>query len=91
MKYAVDRPFADPEAAARKLVEIASGIEPVQDGRIFIELVNKPFLKMGDSGDEFRAGIRARARARLGRAARPGRSSGLRKRERTCSPRRENG
>ncbi len=50
-------PFADPEAAARKLVEIASGIEPVQEGRIYIELVNAPFLRMGGSGQEFRAGI----------------------------------
>jgi hypothetical protein len=38
------RPFADPEAAARKLMEIANAIEPVQDGRIFIELINGPFL-----------------------------------------------
>jgi hypothetical protein len=34
------RPFADPEAAARKLMGIANDIEPVQDGRIFIELIN---------------------------------------------------
>jgi hypothetical protein len=30
-------PFTDPDSAARKLVEIANGIEAVQDGRIFIE------------------------------------------------------
>jgi hypothetical protein len=41
---AADRPFADLDGAARKLVEIASGIEPVQDGRILTELVNAPFL-----------------------------------------------
>ncbi len=29
----------------------------MQDGRIYIELVNAPFLKMGGSGDEFRAAI----------------------------------
>ena len=40
----VARPFADPEAAARKLMEIANSIEPVQDGRIFIEDINWPFL-----------------------------------------------
>jgi hypothetical protein len=39
MKFIDSRPFADPEAAARKLMEIANGIEPVQDGRIFIELI----------------------------------------------------
>jgi hypothetical protein len=39
MRYAADRPYADPEKAARKLVEIANAVEAVQDGRIFIELV----------------------------------------------------
>ncbi|MHC2279978.1 hypothetical protein ACVME8_006621 [Bradyrhizobium diazoefficiens] len=57
MKLTAERTFATPEAAARKLVEIASGIEPVQDGRIFTELVNAPFLKAGASGDGFRAGL----------------------------------
>jgi hypothetical protein len=31
MKYATDRPFADPEKAARKIVEIANATEAVQD------------------------------------------------------------
>jgi hypothetical protein len=44
MKFIDSRPFANPETAAKKLMEIASGIEPVQDGRIFIELINGPFL-----------------------------------------------
>jgi hypothetical protein len=44
MKFASERPYADPEAAARKLVEIANSVEAVQDGRIFIELINAPFL-----------------------------------------------
>ncbi|MDA9545111.1 hypothetical protein ACM43_11750 [Bradyrhizobium sp. CCBAU 45321] len=35
------------EAAVRKVVEIAAGIEPVQDGCIFIELINTTFIKMG--------------------------------------------
>jgi hypothetical protein len=33
MKYAADRPFADPEKAARRILEIANAVEPVQ-GRI---------------------------------------------------------
>jgi hypothetical protein len=37
MKFAETRIYADPERAARKLVEIASTIEPVQEGRIHIE------------------------------------------------------
>jgi hypothetical protein len=44
MKFVDSRPFADPEAAARKLMGIANGVEPVQDGRIFVELINGPFL-----------------------------------------------
>ena len=43
-KFVQPRAFADPEAAAQKLMEIANSVEPVQDGRIFIELINGPFL-----------------------------------------------
>ncbi len=57
-KYVGDRPFADPEAAARKLLEIASGVEAVQDGRIFIELINGPFLfDLKGTPDEYGAGL----------------------------------
>jgi hypothetical protein len=44
MKLTTDRPYADPEAAARKLIEIANSVEAVQDGRIHIELINGPML-----------------------------------------------
>ena len=57
MKFAARRPFADPDVAARKLVEIANDVEAVQDGRIYIERVNAPFLAAGGSADDFRAGI----------------------------------
>jgi hypothetical protein len=57
VKFIERRPFADPDVAARKLVEVTNGVEPVQDGRIFIELINATFLKAGGSGDDFRAGI----------------------------------
>ena len=40
MKFAAERPYGDPDKAGRKLVEIANSIEAVQDGRIFIELIN---------------------------------------------------
>jgi hypothetical protein len=56
-KFVADRAFADPDAAARKLIEIANGVEAVQDGRIYIERVNAPFLAAGGSGDDFRAGV----------------------------------
>lgn len=44
MKYTADRLFADTEQTARKLMEIANAVEPVQDGRIHIEKINCPFL-----------------------------------------------
>jgi hypothetical protein len=44
MKFAGERPYADPEKAAHKLVEIANAVEAVQDGRIYIELINATFL-----------------------------------------------
>ena len=44
MNFVERHPFVDPDAAARKLIEIAKDVEAVQDGRIFIEPVNEPFL-----------------------------------------------
>ena len=35
MKFASVRPYADPAAAARKLLEIANGIEPGQQCQIY--------------------------------------------------------
>ena len=32
--FVTDRPYANPEKAARKILEIASSVEAVQDGRI---------------------------------------------------------
>ena len=40
MKYATDRPYADPEKAARRILEIANGVEAIQ-GRLHIEKVNR--------------------------------------------------
>ena len=44
MKYADTRPYADPEKAARRLLEHAQAFEAVYDGRIYIEKINGPFL-----------------------------------------------
>jgi hypothetical protein len=58
MKFAEPRPYADPEKAARRIVEIASTVEPVQDGRIHVELINGPFLfKDKGSPAEYGAGM----------------------------------
>ena len=58
MKFATDRPYADPEKAARKIVEIANSVEPGQEGRIYIELINGPFLyREKGTPDEYKAGL----------------------------------
>jgi hypothetical protein len=57
MKHTEARPYADPEAAARKLLELAAGVQPIND-RIHIEKINYPFLyTLKGSGAEFGAGI----------------------------------
>jgi hypothetical protein len=58
MKYAEPRPYAAPEAAARRLLEHAQAFEAVQDGRIYIENINGPFL-FKDKGTpaEYKAGL----------------------------------
>jgi hypothetical protein len=54
-----DRSFADPEVAARKLMEIANSVEPVQDGRIYIEKINWPFLsEFKGSPAQYGAGLK---------------------------------
>src|SRR6516165_3680219 len=58
MKLTTERPFANPEAAARKLVELAAGIEPTMPGRIYIEVINYPMLfKLKASATEYKAGL----------------------------------
>jgi len=58
MKMTNDRPFSDPEKAARRLMQHAHAFEPVQDGRINIEKLNGPFL-FGDKATpaEYTAGL----------------------------------
>jgi hypothetical protein len=59
VKFANDRPFADPDNAARKLIEIANTVEAVQDGRIHIEKINGPFLyDFKGTPDEYVAGLK---------------------------------
>jgi hypothetical protein len=54
------RPYANPEAAARKLLELANAVaaEPLQDGRIHIEKINGPFLfQLKATPTEYKAGL----------------------------------
>ena len=58
MKLTADRPYAYPEMAARKIVEIAKSVEPGQEGRIYIELINGPFLfREKGTPEEYKAGL----------------------------------
>jgi hypothetical protein len=59
LKLTTNRPFADPEKAARRLLEHAHAFEPIQDGRIYIEKLNGPFL-FADKGTpaEYSAGLK---------------------------------
>ena len=57
MKFSTDRPYSDPEKAARKLLEIANATEPV-DGKIYIEKINAPMLYQERATPaEYKAGL----------------------------------
>jgi hypothetical protein len=59
MKFVDKRSYADPEAAAHRLMEHARAFEPVQDGRIYIEKINGPFLfKDRATPAQYKAGLR---------------------------------
>jgi hypothetical protein len=58
MKHVKARPYADPAAAARTLLELAGSIQAI-NGRIHIEKINAPFLyTLKANGPEFGAGIK---------------------------------
>ena len=59
VKFVEPSPLSGPETAARKLLEIANGVEAVQDGRIHIEKVNGPFLfQIKGTPDQYLAGLK---------------------------------
>ena len=45
MKFAEPRIYADPEKAARRLIEIASTVQPGHDGRLYVERINGPLIR----------------------------------------------
>jgi hypothetical protein len=51
-------PLRRSRGAARKLVELANAFEPIQDGRIYIEKINGPFLfELKGTPAEYKAGL----------------------------------
>ena len=59
MKLKDDRPFADPEAAVSKLLEIANGLEADHAGRLAVEVINRQFRAAGGSYEEYGAAVKA--------------------------------
>jgi hypothetical protein len=58
MKFAERRPYADPDVAARKILELANEVVTIQDGRIYIEEINGPFLfRLKGTPAEYKAGL----------------------------------
>jgi hypothetical protein len=84
MKYATVRPHADPEKAARRILEIANAVEPIQ-GRIHIEKINEPFL-FRDRGSpaEYGAGLKSQSSAAGSRCMSPEPSSSSRRPALSC-------
>jgi hypothetical protein len=59
MKFKEDRPFAMPEAAGQKLLELANAIEADRAGRLSVAVINKQFREAGGSYEEYGEAIKA--------------------------------
>jgi hypothetical protein len=59
LKFKDERPFASVDAAVRKLLEIANGLEADHAGRLQIGAINEQFLKAGASIAEYKAALMA--------------------------------
>jgi hypothetical protein len=55
MKFKEHRPFATPEAAEGKLLELANAVEPDHAGRLSVEIINRQFRDAGGSYEEYGA------------------------------------
>jgi hypothetical protein len=59
MKFREDRPFASIEAAVKKLLEIANGLEPDHAGRIHVGAINALFMTAGGDATAYSAAVKA--------------------------------
>ncbi len=59
MKFKEDRSFATPEAAERKLLDIANAVEADHAGRLSVEIINRQFRDAGGSYEEYGAAVTA--------------------------------
>jgi hypothetical protein len=56
VKFVSDRPFADPEAAARKLLALVLQVDIAVGEYTYVGRVNQAFLDAGGSVEEYLAG-----------------------------------
>jgi hypothetical protein len=59
MKFKEERPFPTPEAAERKLLELANAVGADHAGRLAVEIINRQFRDAGGSYEEYSAAVRA--------------------------------
>jgi hypothetical protein len=59
MKFKEARPFATPEAAEQKLLEVANAIETHHAGRLSVEVINRQFREAGGSYEEYGLAVKA--------------------------------
>jgi hypothetical protein len=59
LKFKDERPFASVDAAVKKLLEIANGLEAEHAGRLQIGTINGQFLAAGASPSEYKAALMA--------------------------------
>ena len=59
MKFKEDRPFATPEAAERKLLELANAVEGRPCRAVSVEIINRQFREAGGSYEEYGAAVKA--------------------------------
>ena len=58
MKFVADRPLADPRPLHASCSNSPTLYEPIQDGRIYIEKINAPFLyELKGTPAEYKAGL----------------------------------
>jgi hypothetical protein len=59
MKFKEDRPFAMPESAERKLLEIANALETDHAGRLSVAIINRQYREDGGSYEEYGIALKA--------------------------------
>jgi hypothetical protein len=59
MKFKEERPFPTPEAAERKLLELANAVEADHAGRLSVAVINTQFRNAGGSHEEYGSAVKA--------------------------------